>query len=257
MAVVNKAQIEISAVDKTKRALNSITGGLGKVTGALLSMKGAIAGAVGVGGFGALIKASLTAGDQLAKTSDKLGITTEALVGLRHAAEMTAGVTGKTLDTALQRMTRRVSEAAVGTGAAVKALDELGLSAAAMARQSPDQQFRQIADAMQGVASQGECRHRSCRPIRQSIRLRKPRPRWQVVAVHLCLRSPDNSSKRFSPKDALTVSTSFQHVFLCELLIFVPFEVRGRPSSGALRRTYLVICGIPFCGAARLTIGGT
>ena len=102
------------------------------------------------------VKKSLEAADATAKTADKLGIATEALAGLRHAAEQTAGVTAGTLDTALQRMVRRVSEAAAGTGEAKKALAELGVDAQVLATQSPDAQFRAIADAMQGVASQGD-----------------------------------------------------------------------------------------------------
>ena len=94
--------------------------------------------------------------DKLAKSSDKLGIATEALVGLRHAAEQTAGVTGGTLDTAIQRMVRRVSEAAVGTGSAKKALEELGLSARDLAMLAPERQFSAIADAMAGASTQGD-----------------------------------------------------------------------------------------------------
>lgn len=102
------------------------------------------------------IKRSLEAADATAKTADKLGIATERLAGLRHAAEQTAGVTGSTLDTALQRMVRRVSEAADGAGSAAGALRELNLDAAELARLSPDQQFARIADAMQAVSTQGD-----------------------------------------------------------------------------------------------------
>ena len=123
-----RAKIEISAVDKTKGAFRSINKGIKGVTGSLFSMQGAILTAVGVGGLGALIKSSLAVGDALGKTADKLGTTTEALAGLRHAADLT-GVSNKTLDTSMQRLTRRLSEAKAGTGAAVKGLDALGLSA--------------------------------------------------------------------------------------------------------------------------------
>lgn len=93
--------------------------------------------------------------DEISKTSDKLGIATERLVGLQFAAEQT-GVTTTTLDMALQRMTRRVAEAAMGTGEAVKALKELGLDAKSLAGQAPDMVFRQIADRMQLVANQSD-----------------------------------------------------------------------------------------------------
>ncbi|MTI13119.1 phage tail tape measure C-terminal domain-containing protein [Sansalvadorimonas verongulae] len=88
--------------------------------------------------------------DQQAKFADKIGISTEALSGLRHAAELT-GVSNQKLDMGLQRMTRRVAEAANGTGEAVKALEELGLSAEELNQLSPDEQFKRIAGAMEDV----------------------------------------------------------------------------------------------------------
>jgi hypothetical protein len=93
--------------------------------------------------------------DNLVKTAEKLGIVPEKLKGLRHAAEL-SGVPIKTLDMALQRMTRRLSEAAIGTGEAQGALEELGLNAAALAALSPDEQFMAIADAMEAVGSQSD-----------------------------------------------------------------------------------------------------
>lgn len=93
--------------------------------------------------------------DKLAKTSSKLGVAVIELQKLRFAAEL-AGVGANTLDTALQRMVRRVAEAAKGTGEAKNALKELGVDAKELAALSPDQQFRRIGEAMQGISSQGE-----------------------------------------------------------------------------------------------------
>ena len=53
-------------------------------------------------------------------------------------------------------MVRRISEAARGTGEAVNALDELGVSAQRLASMSPDQQFSTLADAMAKVKNQGD-----------------------------------------------------------------------------------------------------
>lgn len=93
--------------------------------------------------------------DALAKTSDRLGIATEQLAGLRFAAEQT-GVSVQTLEMALQRQTRRIAEAAQGSGEAKDALRELGLSAQALNQLAPDEQFRKIAGAMEGVANSGD-----------------------------------------------------------------------------------------------------
>tara|TARA_R110000803_G_scaffold2685_1_gene9120 strand:- start:83 stop:1942 length:1860 start_codon:yes stop_codon:yes gene_type:complete len=103
----------------------------------------------------ALTVSSLRSGDQLAKTADKIGMTTEALAGLRHAAELT-GVSAGTMDMAMQRLTRRVSEAANGTGEAVGALHELGINASELEQLPLDEQMNVIADSMAKVKSQSD-----------------------------------------------------------------------------------------------------
>jgi len=145
--------IVIKAVDKTKRSFRAVTMGLNAIKKVAFSMQSALI-AVGVAGFGYLVKKSMDATDALGKFADKVGIGTAELGGLRHAAELT-GVATNTLDMGLQRMVRRVSEAASGSGEAKDALIELGLSAKALNELAPDQQFRAIADAMEGVAGQG------------------------------------------------------------------------------------------------------
>jgi hypothetical protein len=148
-------RISIKAVDKTKAGFSGVTSGLKKISGAVFNMKTALLGAVGTAGFGALIKSSLTAGDELAKTADKLGVTTTALAGLRHAAELT-GVSTGTMDMAMQRFTRRAAEAAQGTGEAKGALQELGINAEDLINLPLDQQMSVVADSMAGVQKQSD-----------------------------------------------------------------------------------------------------
>ncbi|APC46524.1 tail length tape-measure protein 1 [Alteromonas phage PB15] len=112
-----------------------------------------VAAATAVGA--AMVRSQMSTIDALAKTADRLGLTTEALAGLQRSAEL-SGAGANTLNMALQRMTRRVSEAAQGTGEAQAALRELGLDAQYLSTLSPDEQFRQISDAMAGVAEQGD-----------------------------------------------------------------------------------------------------
>ena len=147
--------ITIRAFDKTSKALSSASAGVRKVGGAVLSAKTAIVGLVGAAGFGALIKSGLAAGDSLAKTADKIGVTTEALAGMRHAAELT-GVSTQTMDMALQRFTRRASEAAIGTGEAQGALKELGINAEDLVKLPLDKQMEVVADAMGGLSTQSD-----------------------------------------------------------------------------------------------------
>ena len=90
--------------------------------------------------------------DRTAKVGAKLNVVTENLIGLRHAANQT-GVGNDKLDMSLQRMTRRVAEAAQGLGEAQGALKELRLDAKKLNTLAPDQQFARIADAMKKVKS--------------------------------------------------------------------------------------------------------
>jgi hypothetical protein len=147
--------ITIRAFDKTKAGLSSAAKGLRVVGGALVNVKTAIAGVVGVAGFGALIKQGLAAGDSLAKTADKIGVTTEALAGMQHAAELT-GVSTETMNMALQRFTRRASEAAIGTGEAQGALKELGINAEELVKLPLDKQMEVVADSMSGLSTQSD-----------------------------------------------------------------------------------------------------
>nr|WP_319537226.1 hypothetical protein [uncultured Vibrio sp.] len=93
--------------------------------------------------------------DQAAKFADRIGISTEALTQFRHAAELT-GVGSKNLDMSLQRMTRRIAEAAQGSGEAAPALKQLGLDAQALGQMTPDQQLYALSDAFTQVESQSE-----------------------------------------------------------------------------------------------------
>ena len=112
-------------------------------------------GTAAVGSLSALTQAGIKSADSLAKTSAKLGILPNDLAGLRFAAEQT-GVDIRKLDLGLQRMVRRVAEAAQGTGEAQNALKELGIDAKALAQLSPDEQFKAVADAMEDVGSQSD-----------------------------------------------------------------------------------------------------
>ncbi len=137
---VNKASVSGFASSAVNR--------LGGVVSGLLAMAAATAAAT------LSIRGLVTAFgeiDKTAKVAAKLGLATEELVALRHASEL-SGVGADTLDMALQRMTRRIAEAAAGTGEAVKALEELGLSAKELRDAGPAEAFKRIAEAMAGVA---------------------------------------------------------------------------------------------------------
>lgn len=150
-----RADYEIAAHDRTERAFSSVKRRLRDAGTAFGGFARTAAVALGAGGFAAAVKRVIDDGDQIGKLSTRLGASTQSLSELSHAASLT-GVQSATLTMGMQRMTRRVAEAAQGTGEARTALAELGLDARTLTSLAPDQQFEAIADAMAGVSNEGD-----------------------------------------------------------------------------------------------------
>lgn len=94
--------------------------------------------------------------DKLNKVTEKLGISTEMLTRLQFTAGQVSGLSADQVSKGLEKMVRRVSEAAAGTGEAKEALKEIGLDAIELEAMSPDQAFISIARAMDKVADEGQ-----------------------------------------------------------------------------------------------------
>ena len=122
-----------------------------KIVGAAIGT--AVAGA-GIA-LAAIVRSNVRNMAEVARMADQIGIATEHLTAMRYAAEQLAGVSSGQFDMALRRMTRRITEAADGGGPAAKAIEAMGLSARELARMSPDEQFRKIADAIKATGDQG------------------------------------------------------------------------------------------------------
>ena len=152
-----KVTVDIDARNNTQKAFGAVKKSTDNLKKSFGGLKGAIVGALGVAGLGAMTKELLNSGDALAKTSAKLGLSTDALQKYRFAAEQ-SGVQTKTFDMALQRMTRRVAEARQGSGEAKKALEEMGISLADSGgkAKSTETIFGEVADKMQGMESQSD-----------------------------------------------------------------------------------------------------
>lgn len=116
---------------------------------------GAAVAAASAAAAAALVKHNMGTIDALAKTADKIGETTEQLAGMRHAAEL-SGAGAATMDKALMNLSRKASEAAAGIGEARGVIKELGIDAAELARQSPAEQFRMIADALGPIENRAD-----------------------------------------------------------------------------------------------------
>ena len=144
----------LTAKDKTAAAFKSVGNSAAAATVKIAKIGAAFATA-GVAAGIALTKMSMQNVDALAKVSDRLGIATQSLAGLQHAANL-AGVETATLEKSLVKLAVNVSDAADGTGIAKDAFIELGLSAALLEKMPVDQQMLKVADAMQGVELQAD-----------------------------------------------------------------------------------------------------
>jgi len=164
---LKRGKAELKSLDKAvqqssgrfKRWGASVSGAMGRLKASgggltkwIAGLAAATAGVVTLTVAWGKMRSSMADIDALAKTSDKLGVATEKLAGLRHGAEL-SGVGADKMEMALQRMTRRIAEAAKGSGEAQDALKQLGVDAQALAKLPADQQLSKIADAMAGVTN--------------------------------------------------------------------------------------------------------
>jgi hypothetical protein len=116
---VGKAFIAIGADGSTiSRDMDGIKG---TVLGALKSFAGPIAAALSVTGFTAMIKDAAAFGDQMAKTSQKVGISVEDLQRLRHVAGL-SGVSFQGMTTAMRQMAQRAVESGKPLGSMTELL---------------------------------------------------------------------------------------------------------------------------------------
>jgi len=154
MALRRPIQILIEAKDKTAAAFRSIN----KKFSALVASAKSFT-AVGIAGAATAAAVGLNrlaqSVDRVSKDAQRLKLTREELQKLQFLAEQT-GFSADGLVTALQRMIRRISEAAIGTGEAKNALEELGLVASELNELSPDEQFKRIAEALQDIGNSAD-----------------------------------------------------------------------------------------------------
>jgi hypothetical protein len=93
--------------------------------------------------------------DNLAKTSDALGIQQERFQALRHVADLT-GVGAENLTGRMQRLQNSIGQAARSGGAAEQSLKALGLSARDLVNLPMDKQMEAVARGMANVGTHAE-----------------------------------------------------------------------------------------------------
>lgn len=153
-----KTRLTFEGDNRTGRAFREVNSSLGRMGSSVTRVAGSLRGMVGILGAGLFArgaKGSLEFADKIGKLNSRLGASTEFLSEMRFAAEQT-GVTFETFTMGLQRMQRRVAEAAQGTGEAKNALIELGINAKKLVGLSLEDQFDVIAEALSEVGSESD-----------------------------------------------------------------------------------------------------
>jgi hypothetical protein len=109
--------------------------------------------ALGVAAAG--VKAALDMGGVLSDVAGQTGMTAGKVMLLRTAFDQ-AGIGADQVGGTINKMQRAIAEATTGSGPAAEALQKLGLSAAELSAQSPDQAFNAIGAALSGIANPTE-----------------------------------------------------------------------------------------------------
>jgi hypothetical protein len=131
--------------------IGTLASAVGSVTGKFAGL-GMEVGTTAVKGLIDFTGQGLKSVDALAKTADKLGITTESLVGFKQAAAM-SGVEADTATSALQNMQTALDSARTGSGPAADALTRLGLGISQMSSVDPVTAFGMISNALNGTTN--------------------------------------------------------------------------------------------------------
>jgi hypothetical protein len=156
---------EIQRVEKQlnriRPAASGASGGMGAFGTSVQTASGALRSflpLIGATSFAALATNAIQAADNIGKMADTVGVGTEKLQVYRFAAENAAGMTSGALDTAIQRFSRRIGEAAQGTGELAKVIDQYGLQLRDSEGnlRSTEALLQDYADILAGASSQQE-----------------------------------------------------------------------------------------------------
>lgn len=124
---VKQAEKELGRLERQSGKTEKATSKFSKATAMLTSKMGALVTVAGAYALLRQTKETIEFADAIAKTADKLGVSTDALQEYRFAAER-SGVAQTALDMGLQRFSRRLGEADQGMGELKDTLEQLNIS---------------------------------------------------------------------------------------------------------------------------------
>lgn len=119
-------QSGLTRIVQQARKVGSSLGDAGRQVGALITKLGVL-GAVGGGIAARLVNRWASAGDEIAKTARKLGVSMETLQELRFAGSR-EGLETSVLDKGIEALRRSMGQAALGSGGGAAAFNTLGVS---------------------------------------------------------------------------------------------------------------------------------
>ncbi len=148
--MADATQIRITAVDATTAAFRSVQGNIGSLNNSLRSIAAPLAAAFSVAAIGTFAKSLINAADRLTDLSEQTGIAVSTLSALGNAAQLN-GSNAETLNTALVRLNRSISEATGGSKAQEEAFKAVGITLKDLEGLSPEEVFLKISDSFSGA----------------------------------------------------------------------------------------------------------
>lgn len=145
----------VQGVSTAQKALGSLKTALSTTQAAFGALAGVLGAGISVYALKSLTQESMGAIDATAKLADRLGTSTEALIGLQHAADL-SGTSSESLQSALEKMSVNLGKAQGGATSARAAFEKLGLNVDDLASGDPVEAVKQIADGINELPTSSE-----------------------------------------------------------------------------------------------------
>lgn len=162
---VQAAEKELGHLEKSvysvKKAVTESTGSWTKYSSAItacstsfMAVKTAVEQYV-IAPLASAVQSFMALGDQISKTSQRVGMSTETLGGLKFAAEQ-CGANFDILTAGIQKFQNTLGAVQMGDAGAIGKLSKLGLSADAFAGLSNEDQLMKVADYIKSIGDKAE-----------------------------------------------------------------------------------------------------
>lgn len=155
MAFGNSAHFDISASDKTGRAIASAKQNLLGLSSTANRVLGGLGIGLGVSSFVGLTKSAIDYSSKIADAATATNTSVEALQALNWAATL-AGASQEQMATALVRVQKAAYDAQKGPGAAAEAFRLLKINVDEFSQLTPERKLEAVAVAMSKSANQGK-----------------------------------------------------------------------------------------------------